>query len=192
MEPIPGVLLGAGRSIRFGRQKLLELWEGEALIRRAARAFLEGGLAPVFVVVGEDPELWEALEGLPFSPIINSQPELGISNSIRLGIQALPADARAVVVGLSDQPLMSAVVIERLRQSYRPGAIVLPRYGRHPGTPRVYDRRFFDELAQLCGDAGGQKIAARHPDAVVEVVFPEVFGADVDTPEDWARIQQRG
>ncbi|TMF21115.1 MAG: nucleotidyltransferase family protein, partial [Chloroflexi bacterium] len=37
---ISGILLAAGLSSRFGRQKLLEPWRGEALVRRAARSFL--------------------------------------------------------------------------------------------------------------------------------------------------------
>ncbi len=191
MVSIPGVLLAAGRSKRFGRQKLLELWQGEPLIRRAACAFLSGGLAPVIAVISEDPGLDAALAGLSIHRVVNPQPELGISQSIKLGIEALPSDARAAAVGASDQPLITAEVVERLCRSFRSGAIVVPRYGQVRGNPRVYDRRFFPELVELTGDMGGQPIAARHPEAVVEVEFPEVFGADVDMPEDWARMQQR-
>ncbi len=191
MEPIAGVLLAAGQSKRFGRQKLLEHWQGEPLIRRAARVFLSGGLAPVIAVISEDRGLDAALAGLSIRLVVNRQPELGISQSIKLGIEALPSHARAAAVGTSDQPLMTADVVERLCRSFRPGAIVVPCYGHVRGNPRVYDRRFFPELVELTGDTGGQPIAARHPEAVVEVKFPEVLGADVDTPEDWARMQQR-
>jgi len=192
VESIPGVLLAAGQSKRFGRQKLLELWQGEPLIRRAARAFLDGGLAPVIAVIAEDAGLDAALAGLSVRLTVNPQPELGISHSIRLGIEALPPPAPAVAVGVSDQPLMTGDLIEQLCRFFRPGAIVVPRYGQVRGNPRVYDRRFFPELVELTGDTGGQPIAARHPEAVVEVEFPDAFGVDIDTPEDWARIQQRG
>jgi CTP:molybdopterin cytidylyltransferase MocA len=36
----------------MGRPKLLLVWQGETLIRRAARIALEAGLAPVVVVTG--------------------------------------------------------------------------------------------------------------------------------------------
>jgi CTP:molybdopterin cytidylyltransferase MocA len=65
---------------------------------------------------------------------------------------------------------------------------VEPRYGEHPGNPRIFDRRFFSELASLRADVGGQLVARAHPDAIVERTFPERVGMDIDRPEDWRRL----
>ena len=187
---IAGILLAAGRSLRFGRQKLLEAWDGEPLVRRAARTFLDGGLAPVLIVVAEDPELRAALQGLSVQLVVNRHPEIGISHSIQLGVEALPARARAVVIGVSDQPLVNETLIRRMRRSFRPGVIIVPRYGTVTGNPRLYDQRFFSELLKLSGDTGGQVIARRHPEAVIEIEQPAALGVDVDTQKDWARIRK--
>src|SRR5207302_10081521 len=104
---ISGILLAAGLSSRFGRQKLLEPWRGEALVRRAARSFLEAGLAPVIAVVSGDRHLADALAGLPVTIETNPQPERGINTSIRIGVGALPRATTAALIGVADQPLLT-------------------------------------------------------------------------------------
>jgi CTP:molybdopterin cytidylyltransferase MocA len=101
---------------------------------------------------------------------------------------ALPDDAEAVLIAVADQPLLSVNAVRSLLSSFRPGAIVAPRYADHPGNPRIFDRRYFSELASLKGDRGGQLVADAHPEAVVEVALPEALGLDVDLPSDWARL----
>src|SRR5512138_244962 len=58
-------VLAAGGSARLGRPKQLLVLDGEPLVRRAARAALEAGFAPVVVVVGaHEAEVRAALSGL--------------------------------------------------------------------------------------------------------------------------------
>ena len=183
---ISGILLAAGLSSRFGRQKLLEPWRGEALVRRAARSFLEAGLAPVIAVVSGDQHLADALAGLPVTIETNPQPERGINTSIRIGIGALPRATPAALIGVADQPLLTAEAILKLVQAFEPGKIVGPRYGDHGGNPVIFDRRFFPELMRLMeADRGGQVVVAAHPEAVIEVELPVSMGTDIDSPDDW-------
>jgi len=183
---ISGILLAAGLSSRFGRQKLLEPWGGEALVRRAARSFLEAGLAPVIAVVSGDRHLADALAGLPVTIETNPQPERGINTSIRIGIGALPRATPAALIGVADQPLLTAEAILKLVQAFEPGKIVGPRYGDHGGNPVIFDRRFFPELMRLMeADRGGQVVVAAHPEAVIEVELPVSMGTDIDSPDDW-------
>ena len=182
---IAGVLLAAGSSTRFGKQKLLEPWRGEPLVRQSAMRLLDGGLAPVVVVIQDDDRLRTALAGLPLRLVVNPRPSAGVSGSIRLGIEAVPADAAAALVSVADQPELTADAIRALIAAFGPGSIVAPRYGSVSGNPRIYDRVFFPELMALNGDRGGQVLAGRHPDAVVEVHLPAAMGRDVDQPSDW-------
>ncbi|TMF47711.1 MAG: nucleotidyltransferase family protein [Chloroflexi bacterium] len=183
---ISGILLAAGLSSRFGRQKLLEPWRGEALVRRAARSFLEAGLAPVIAVVSGDRHLADALAGLPVTIETNPQPERGINTSIRIGVGALPRATTAALIGVADQPLLTAEAILKLVQAFEPGKIVGPRYGDHGGNPVIFDRRFFPELMRLMeADRGGQVVVAAHPEAVIEVELPVSMGTDIDSPDDW-------
>ncbi|HXN04416.1 MAG TPA: nucleotidyltransferase family protein [Candidatus Acidoferrum sp.] len=182
---IAGILLSAGLSTRFGRQKLLQPYRGELLVRKTARCFLEAGLQPVVVVVSDDPAFGDALAGLPLTMVENAHPEDGISSSIAIGIRALPETATAALIGVADQPYLTSEAIQELLRAFLPGRIVVPRFGDHRGNPPVFDRRFFHDLMQLQGDRGGQIVVNAHPDAIIEVSLAEEIGADVDRPEEW-------
>ncbi|HEY9288687.1 MAG TPA: nucleotidyltransferase family protein [Candidatus Dormibacteraeota bacterium] len=184
-ELIAGILLAAGEARRFGRQKLLESLDGVSLVRGAARRFLEAGLQPVVVVVSPDPRLRKALDGLDVQLVENQAAESGIAGSIALGVSALPASAQAVMIGVADQPHLTAQELSRLMAAHREGGITVARYDDHRGNPAIFDRPFFGELAQLSGDRGGQLVVAAHPEAVLEVSLPPMMGIDIDRPEDW-------
>jgi len=155
-------------------------------VRRAARSFLEAGLAPVIAVVSGDRHLADALAGLPVTIETNPQPERGINTSIRIGVGALPRATTAALIGVADQPLLTAEAILKLVKAFVPGKIVGPRYGDHGGNPVIFDRRFFPELMRLMeADRGGQVVVAAHPEAVIEVELPVSMGTDIDSPDDW-------
>ena len=184
---IAGILLAAGQSTRFGRQKLLEPWHGEPLVRKAARCFLDAGLRPLVVVVSPDHLLADALAGLTVTIVENPRPEDGISRSIAIGVRALPAAANAALIGVGDQPYLTVEAIEALVIAFSPGRIVAPRWGDHRGNPPIFDRRYFAELVALDGDVGGQRVIAAHEDAVTEVPLPATLGDDIDRAEQWPR-----
>jgi molybdenum cofactor cytidylyltransferase len=172
-------------STRFGRQKLLQPWRGELLVRKTARCFLEAGLQPVVAVVSNDPAFGDALAGLPLTMVENPNPEYGISGSIAVGLRALPDTTIAALIGVADQPHLTVEAVEELVRAFSPGRIVVPRFGDHRGNPPVFDRRFFADLMQLEGDRGGQVVVSAHPEAVIEVGLAEGIGDDIDRPEDW-------
>ena len=123
-------------------------------------------------------------------PAVNPHPEHGLSSSIRIGLGALPPSADAVLIAAADLPFLEATQVQRLAAAYRPGAIVVSRYGDHTGNPQVYDGRFFGELRQIEGDRGGRLVADCHPEAVIEVEFENRAGEDIDTTEDWDRVRR--
>jgi molybdenum cofactor cytidylyltransferase len=182
---IAGILLAAGLSTRFGRQKLLQPYRGELLVRKTARCFLDAGLQPVVAVVSNAPAFGDALAGLPVTMVENPNPKDGVSSSIAIGLRALPDTSSAALIGVADQPYLTADAIQELLDAFLPGLIVVPRFGDHRGNPPVFDRRFFADLMELRGDRGGQAVVNAHPEAVIEVSLAEEIGADVDRPEDW-------
>jgi molybdenum cofactor cytidylyltransferase len=184
---IAGILLAAGQSTRFGRQKLLEPWHGEPLVRKAARCLLDAGLRPVVAVLSPDARLIEALAGLSLTTVENAHPENGISSSIAIGLRALPETVDGALIAVGDQPYMTAQDIEQLVDAYVPGRIIVPRFGDHRGNPPVFDRRFFPELLALTDDNGGQRVITSHADLVTEVPFSKTAGDDIDRPEQWPR-----
>ncbi len=146
---------------------------------------MDAGLQPVVAVVSNAPAFGDALAGLPVTMVENPSPEDGVSSSIAIGLRALPETSSAALIGVADQPYLTADAIQALLDAFSLGRIVVPRFGDHRGNPPVFDRRFFVDLMQLRGDRGGQVVVNAHPEAVVEVSLAEEIGADVDRPEDW-------
>ena len=131
------------------------------------------------------PAFGDALAGLPVTMVENPNPEDGVSSSIAIGLRALPDTSSAALIGVADQPYLTADAIQELLDAFLPGLIVVPRFGDHRGNPPVFDRRFFADLMELRGDRGGQAVVNAHPEAVIEVSLAEEIGADVDRLEDW-------
>ena len=184
-------VLAAGGSSRLGRPKQLLVLEGEPLVRRAARAALEAGFAPVVVVVGARAgEVRAALAGLSVEVVENAAWAEGLAGAVRLGIGSLArAGARAAALLGCDQPHLSAAHLVRLEEArLASGALVAAsEYGGARGTPAIFDAALFQELLALEGDRGARAVIARDPSRAVGVPFPggEV---DVDHPADWERL----
>jgi molybdenum cofactor cytidylyltransferase len=191
--PVAGVLLAAGGSTRMGANKLLLEMGGEPLLRRAAGAALAAGLAPLVVVLGHEADLAKAaLEGLPCRTVHNPDHAAGQGTSLRAGLAALPVEVAAAVVLLADMPLVTAGMIAALAERYRSSTapLVLSDYGGVAAPPTLYDRALFAEL-DAPGDRPGQQVVARHRAAALSVAFPAEALADVDLPDDLARLCAR-
>jgi molybdenum cofactor cytidylyltransferase len=190
---LAAVILAAGRSRRFGGDKLLADWRGRPLlwyvldVTAAARA--SGSLADARVVVAANDDPVVALArsvGMPW--VVNPDADQGLSTSLRCGLAALPADTGAALVLLADQPMIRLDVIARLAAAWRSGAgpILRPRYAGAPGTPGhpvLIERTVWPLVDRLEGDAGlGALIAS----GATGVTIVEVTGVnpDVDTPAD--------
>jgi molybdenum cofactor cytidylyltransferase len=184
---IGAVVLAAGGSQRFGRPKQLLIYDGEKLVRRAARAAL-AVRGPVVVVAGREQEMI-ALEllGLPVTVVPNESWERGIGSSVHCGLEALPECDSAVIVAC-DQPRVDGSVIQQLiaerAKSGKP--IVASAYAGTLGVPALFGQEIFAELRSLPDDQGAKLIILRHRDEVATVDFP-AGALDIDTPEDYER-----
>ena len=94
------VLLAAGNARRFGSNKLQVQVDGESLIRRALET-VPSGL--VTVVVSQYPEILSLAGEYGFEAVLNDQPDLGLSRSVRLGLERL-TDCDGVLFLVADQP----------------------------------------------------------------------------------------
>lgn len=187
---ITGVLLAAGFARRMGRQKLLLAFHGKPIVRWAAEA-LAPHVGDLVVVTGpEDAAVRDALVGLAARFVRNPRPHEGQGSSIAVGVSALKPWTRAAVIALGDQPRVPGEVLPALlaawERSHRP--IVAPVYRGVQGTPVLFAATLFGELAALTGDAGARALVQAQPDRVELVALDVPMPADVDTPEDYARL----
>lgn len=182
---IGAVVLAAGSSSRLGEPKQLLEYEGQALVRRAAAAALDGGCRPVVVVVGAEREkVAAALHGLEVEILRNESWERGMGTSIRAGVDRL-RECDALIILACDQPRVSARLLREMisvrEQTEKP--MVASAYAGTIGVPALFTRECFERLLSLGDESGAKALLHARPGDVASVAFPE--GAlDVDTPED--------
>lgn len=192
---IAGVVLAAGTSSRMGSNKLLLTVGGVSMLRRAVAAARAGGLKPVLVVLGHQSErALDELAGLPCTPILNTEYPSGMNSSVRVGICAVPPGASGAVLMLADMPFVSGSMVRVLVERFRAtGAqLVVSKYGDVSAPPILYRRDLFGELgSSVDGDGCGKRVAKQHRDHAVEVQWPSSLLTDLDSPEDFERLQAR-
>lgn len=201
--PVAGVLLAAGRGTRMGQPKqLASLW-GQPLVRHAARALAEGGHAHLLAVVppGEVGErVRAALSGLPFAFTVNPEPARGMAGSFRAAVAALPDALAGANFALADMPRLTGEVHARLLAAFREtGApLVLAEYGEAGGDavrapPHLFRADLLPVLRALPdADHGPRTLLRQYAEEAVTLRFPAAWLADVDTPEDLARLEEEG
>jgi molybdenum cofactor cytidylyltransferase len=215
---VAALVLAAGRSRRMApADKLLAPLAGVPVIVRTVDAVLAASLAPVLaaplapilaaplapvlVVTGDQgPGIAAVLGSRPVVLVSNPEPDAGLSGSLRVGLAALPAACRGVLICLGDMPLVRPDTLAALVAAFesghgRPGgeeAVWVPVAAGRRGNPVLWGRGWFARLAALRGDRGGRGLLAAHPGAVRElaVADPGVL-IDIDTPEALQRQHER-
>ena len=196
MKSIPGLLLSAGSSERFGHEKLLAaLPTGERLMERSLRAHITSQVFPLIVVVS--PNLGKTIMSHPqllscsqmviedkadqwhtFSCrwgrgrlITNEDYREGISSSIRAGLSCLRGEerARGILISLADLPFLTPETINVLVNEYLRTEVgmLVPVFEGVTGHPVIVDvNRFQDDINQITGDTGLRVLLKRYPKEV--------------------------
>jgi molybdenum cofactor cytidylyltransferase len=176
----------------MGANKLLLEIEGRSLLRTAALHAVEAGLAPLYVVLGHEAGLARReLDDIVCEIVLNRDYEQGMTSSLTTGVAALASHVAAVVVMLADMPRVDTPMIASLVARYRstPAPLVISDYEGVNAPPVLYDRSLFTELRSLTGDGGcGRQVVARHRAEAEVLQWPASALADIDVPEDFARM----
>ena len=186
---VAAVILAAGRSTRFARNKMIEPIDGEAMVARVVRIAAASGADPVIVVTGhEATRVAETLQGHDVRVVHNPAYGEGLSTSLRAGIRAVPPESDGALILLGDMPGIQAGEIGLLLAAFAVAgreAICLPVKDGRRGNPVLWGAAYFPEMMAISGDVGAKELLAGHADKVCEVPAESngIF-ADVDTPND--------
>ena len=175
------VVLAAGNARRFGSNKLQVQVDGESLIRRALET-VPSGL--VTVVVSQYPEILSSAGEYGFEAVLNDQPDLGLSRSVRLGLERL-TDCGGVLFLVADQPWLKRDSVEALAALWaqHPAKIAAMAHGGVRGNPCLFPARFYPELLALNGDRGGSTVIRNHEADLILLETDALELTDIDTPE---------
>jgi molybdenum cofactor cytidylyltransferase len=185
------IVLAAGMSTRYGKNKLLEIIDGRPLIRGVAEAVIRAGLKPVVVVGHEKEKVLDVLKGLEFESVENRNYKEGMSTSVKAGVAHVKERARALMVLPGDvafiKPEQIRAVLEEYSKTKAP--IVIPTYKGRGGHPILFDKSLFGELLQITEEGRGLKsVVKKHEKRVhwIEVGTARIL-VDIDTQEDLSK-----
>jgi molybdenum cofactor cytidylyltransferase len=189
------VILAAGASKRLGYNKLCVRIDGEAVIRRTVRLFMEAGTGAITVVTGNERERIEAeLAGLPVAFVHNPRHEDGMAASIKAATAAI-SGSDLVLFHLGDKPFVTRETIERVVGGHGPheGGIIVPVYQGVKGHPVLIDVRKHLAAAQaVSGEGGLRDVVAENAGDVLFVEADEGAVLDLDTEDDMTLLRRRG
>jgi molybdenum cofactor cytidylyltransferase len=201
---IVGVVLGAGKSSRFGSPKQLLPFGNTTLLGQAVRNANASALDRVVVVLGRASEKLRATVDFGRAEVVdNTAYGTGCASSLLAGLDAAGQDCDAIALLLGDQPGVRAEFIDHVIATWQqnhPWAAVTTYnpYPRGPctdgfqtsplralGHPFVFAREAFGELRSLHGDKAVWKLIEAHPERVSRVEIAAPLPPDVDNPEDY-------
>jgi len=179
------ILLASGNSIRFKGNKLLTPVNNKPMYMNVVEKILKLNFNKVILVTQYE-EIKEELAKYPIQVIMNENSELGLSHSIKLGInEGLEADAYMFMV--CDQPFISLESLEKLIDSFIKSnkGMACVEHNGSLGNPTIFSRKYIHELLTLKGDVGGKFIMKKHLDDLEKVqIIHEVELIDIDTREE--------
>jgi molybdenum cofactor cytidylyltransferase len=200
-----GIVLGAGKSERFGAPKQLLPFDDTTLLGQSVRNANASSLDRVVVVLGRaSEELRASVDFGRAEAVENTAYGTGCASSLLAGLDAAGEDCEAIALLLGDQPGVRAEFIDHAVATWcreRPWAAVtaynpspvragfkLAPYGPTPyslGHPFIFAREAFGELRGLHGDKAVWKLIEASPGRVSRVEIEGPLPPDVDTPEDY-------
>jgi len=186
---VSAILLGAGESKRMGRDKLSLPWGKKTIFGHCLSNLLRSDVQEVIIVLNHGMG-WLGDPGRhpKIKTVNNPYSKMGMSTSIRRGLQAIDPSSGGILIALGDQPLIKTRTINALIHAFVQGrgAIVVPSFRGKLGHPVIFHHRYLKELLKLRGDVGGRSIIEKHPEEVWLVrVKSEGVMKDIDTWEDY-------
>jgi molybdenum cofactor cytidylyltransferase len=189
--PFVAILLAAGESRRMGYPKPLLKLGSHTFIEILTNAMLQSTARLIVVVGAHASAIRSAIPADPRIAVVDNPNYLrGQLSSIKAALARVGPDAGAVLIHLSDHPMVRAETFAAVMDGYRRFGkpIVIARYQGRRGHPVLFARTVFGELAAAPEDQGARVVVDADPARVayVDVDDPGVL-TDLDTPEDLER-----
>jgi molybdenum cofactor cytidylyltransferase len=190
---VVGILLAAGRSERFGSDKLVaplphssgDVERGTPIGVAACRHLIAAVPETIAVVRPGDDALSKLLGNTGARVVECAKAEVGMGASLACGVQSA-ADADGWIVALADMPWIESATIAAIVSALERGAeIVAPIFKGQRGHPVGFARKHYAALAELTADEGARAIIrSNHATVLLEATNDMGVVQDIDSPND--------
>ena len=190
MKNIGCILLAAGAGSRFGGGKLNALLDGRPVVEYILDSLRETAFCRRVIVAASDHMLHTA-RAFGFDGVVNLCPDLGVSLSIRMGLE-LMGGTDACMFCVADQPLLKSKTLSGMLAAYEPGTILVSAHKDQSGNPVIYPEILYGELKCLAGEESGKTVACRHESLLRTFHVADASQLDdIDTREDLIAMEAR-
>lgn len=173
--------------------KQLLRYKGSFFIDLAIDSALKAGFTSPIVVLGANSEriLHQSVSINKCAIAINPHWQLGMSSSIKAGLDHTPTACTGAMFQLCDQPLITASLLHDLASQFVNTLpdLLYPTYQNKRGNPVIIHSRIFPELLQNKGDSGGRFLFS-NPALHTEPYQTEDNSClvDIDTLKEYQKI----
>lgn len=180
------VILAAGKSKRYGSNKLLEIMDGKKMYQHLLDKISRVSVGTK-VIVTRFPEIEEAAEDNKIAVIKNDDPDRGISYSLKLGMKKCMQEdpkMKGILFIVCDQPYIRRQTLKNILDmaAKNPGKIIAAAYHGKIGNPVFFDHKYWKELLALTGDIGGKQILKKYEDQILFCEADKRELQDIDDP----------
>lgn len=190
----------AGRSRRMETSKLLLPWQGTTVIEHLIATLTRPDITAVVIVIRpDDVALQAVVQRTSVLAVIPDHEPPDMRDSVEIGLRAIrqrftPTDDEGWLLIPADHPLLKAEVLDGLLKlwSMRDCEALMPTFNHKRGHPTLLNWSLAARVEQLPRDVGVNALLRSPATRVNE--WPtgcESVLADLDTPEDYARWQQK-
>lgn len=191
MRSLGVVVMASGFSRRFGPMNKLTMPFGDSsIIETTISTIIQSGISKSIVLVTQHQEVADLYRGNnQLQVVMNNKAYKGLSQSIKLGIKALPnSDAYMFMPG--DQVGISCEALVELANAYQGQSdhIIVPVYGKTYGSPKIFPSSLRVPLLALEGDEGGRSLIRIYKDRLKEIAIDhKEANMDIDTLQTYLK-----
>jgi len=169
----------------MGRDKLLLDYQGKSLLRHSLD-LLSNLPVHEHIVITSQARSESLIIPTCLRLCINRNPEKGLSESIKIGVNA--ASGTHYLFMTADQPKLRLSDLMQLLYAAESNKdkIIFPIVDFKPTTPTIFPESFRKELLALTGDTGGREIRDANPGSCMELMPENPMNfTDIDREEEY-------
>ncbi len=197
---VTAILLAAGESKRMGdTDKRFLLYKGKPLVNHVMLNLWNSQQSQLIIVMQDnDNNLLNGKDNEQIKVIVNPDYQQGMTTSIQKGVAAASDEMTGYMICLADQPLISTEdynrIIEAFENTYLSNkkCIIVPFFDQKKGNPVIFSAHYREAILAHKNMEGCREIIQANKEHIVKLEMPtNHILKDVDTPEDYRRLEMR-